>query len=68
VWGEATDGETTVTSRLETPGVYALTIDSATSAAERVLEEGPVGFQTPAAAFGPEFVLGLDGVEGFFDE
>jgi short subunit dehydrogenase-like uncharacterized protein len=68
VWGEATDGETTVTTRLETPETYALTVDAATTAAERVLEEEPVGFETPAAAFTPEFVLDLDGVEGFFDE
>jgi len=68
VWGEATDGETTVTSRLRTPETYALTVDAATTAARRVAEEEPVGFETPAAAFTPEFVLDLDGVEGFFDE
>ncbi|QLD87624.1 saccharopine dehydrogenase NADP-binding domain-containing protein [Natronomonas salina] len=68
VWGEATDGETTVTSRLKTPETYALTVDSATTAAERILEDAPVGFETPAAAFTPEFVLDLDGVEGFFDD
>jgi short subunit dehydrogenase-like uncharacterized protein len=68
VWGEATDGETTVTSRLNTPETYALTVDAATTAAQRVLEGDQVGFETPAAAFTPEFVLGLDGVEGFDDE
>jgi short subunit dehydrogenase-like uncharacterized protein len=68
VWGEATDGETTVTSRLKTPETYALTVDAATTAAERVLEGDQVGFETPAAAFTPEFVLELDGVEGFHDE
>ncbi|MFQ3318760.1 MAG: short subunit dehydrogenase-like uncharacterized protein [Natronomonas sp.] len=68
IWGEATDGETTVTSRLKTPETYALTVDAATTAAERVLESPPEGFQTPATAFTPEFVLELDGVEGFFDE
>jgi short subunit dehydrogenase-like uncharacterized protein len=68
VWGEATDGETTITSRLRTPETYALTVDAATTAAERVLEEDHVGFETPAAAFTPEFVLDLDGVEGFFDD
>ena len=67
VWGEATDGETTVVSRLRTPETYALTVDAATTAAERVLADPPVGFETPAAAFTPEFVLDLDGVEGFFD-
>jgi short subunit dehydrogenase-like uncharacterized protein len=68
VWGEATDGETTVTSRLKTPETYALTVDAATTAAERTMEEDLTGFETPAAAFTPEFVLGLDGVEGFFDD
>ena len=69
VWGEATDGETTVTSRLVTPETYALTVDAATTAIER-FEDGDVtpGFHTPAAAFDPNFVLELDGVEGFFDE
>lgn len=67
VWGEATDGDTTVTSRLETPETYALTVDAATTAAQRALDEDLVGFETPAAAFTPEFVLELDGVEGFFD-
>lgn len=68
VWGEASDGETTVTSRLETPETYALTVDAATTIAQRVLDEEPSGFQTPAGAFGPDFVLSLDDVEGFFDD
>ena len=37
VWGEATDGERTVVTRLRTPEPYALTVDAATTAAERVL-------------------------------
>jgi short subunit dehydrogenase-like uncharacterized protein len=68
VWGEATDGETTVTSRLKTPETYALTVDAATTAAQRAMEGDLSGFETPAAAFTPEFVLDLEGVEGFFDE
>lgn len=79
VWGEASDGDRTVTSRLKTPETYALTVDAATTAAQRVLagelgdacdsgDGQPGGFYTPATAFGSEFVLGLDGVEGFFDE
>jgi len=66
-WGEATDGERTVTSRLKTPETYALTVDAATTAAGRVLDGEYRGFETPAAAFTPEFVLELDGVEGFDD-
>ena len=68
VWGEATDGEETVTSRLVTPETYTLTVDAATTAAQRLLDEEMTGFQTPATAFGPSFVLGLDGVDGFVDE
>ncbi|WP_436934193.1 saccharopine dehydrogenase family protein [Halovenus marina] len=68
VWGEATDGDQTVTSRLVTPETYALTVDAAATAVERIIERPRTGFQTPASAFGPDFVRSLDGVEGFFDE
>lgn len=68
VWGEATDGERTVTSRLVTPESYGLTVDAATTAVQRLLETELRGYQTPATAFDPEFVLGLDHVDGFFDE
>ncbi len=68
VWGEASDGDSQVTSRLQTPETYALTVDAATTAVERVLSGDFVGFETPAAAFTPEFVLDLDGIEGFHDE
>ena len=68
VWGEATNSEETVTSRLVTPETYALTVDAATTAIERLEDEDvPSGFHTPASTFTPEFVLELDGVEGFFD-
>jgi short subunit dehydrogenase-like uncharacterized protein len=70
IWGEVTDGERTVVSRLETPEPYTLTIDSATTALQRLaaMDERPTGFETPAVAFDADFVLGLDGVEGFHDE
>ena len=70
IWGEASDGERTVTTRLRTPEPYALTVDAATTAVARLDEtdEAPIGYQTPASAFDPDFVLELDGVEGFFDE
>jgi short subunit dehydrogenase-like uncharacterized protein len=70
IWGEATDGDRTVVSRLETPEPYSLTIDAATTAVARLdsTDERPVGYQTPAIAFDPEFVCELDGVDGFFDE
>ncbi|ELY98308.1 Saccharopine dehydrogenase [Natrialba chahannaoensis JCM 10990] len=72
LWGEAradgSNGERVV-SRLLTPDVYVVTVDAAVATAERVLDgDTEDGFQTPAGAFGPEFVLDLKGVEGFFDE
>lgn len=69
VWGEATDGDRTVTTRLRTPEPYALTVDAATTALERLaeMETAPVGYQTPSTAFDSEFVLELDDVDGFFD-
>lgn len=70
VWGEATDGEQTVTSRLETPEGYSLTADAAITSAQRIREQEspPTGYQTPATAFSAEYVLELEGVEGFVDE
>ncbi|WP_254763097.1 saccharopine dehydrogenase family protein [Natrinema marinum] len=68
VWGEVTDRATgrRARARLHTPNPYALTAESAVTAAERVLERGgqvPDGFQTPASAFGSEFALELAGTE-----
>lgn len=70
IWGEATDGDRTVVSRLRTPEPYSLTVDAATTAVSRLeeIESIPTGYQTPSSAFDPEFVLDLDGVEGFFDD
>ena len=68
VWGEVTERDTgrRTRARLRTPNPYALTAESAVTAAERVLERGsrvPDGFQTPASAFGCEFALELAGTE-----
>jgi len=70
VWGEVTDGNKTVVSRLETPEPYTLTIDAATTALQRLesMTDPPTGFETPAVAFDADFVLGLDDVAGFHDE
>jgi short subunit dehydrogenase-like uncharacterized protein len=64
IWGEVrNDAGRTVSMTLTTPNAYRLTALSAVAAVERVLEGNvPVGFQTPARAFGPEFVLSLPGV------
>lgn len=70
IWGEATDGDQTVVSRLETPEPYSLTVDAATTAVEKLeaMDSIAPGYHTPASTFTPEFVLELDGVEGFYDE
>ena len=65
IWGEVTDEEGgRAVSRLRTPDTYDLTAQTAVESARRVLEgEVNEGFQTPASAFGSEFVLEFDGVE-----
>ena len=69
-WGEATDGNRTVVSRLETPEPYTLTVDAATTAIERLeaMETLPTGFETPAVVFDADYVLELDDVAGFYDD
>jgi len=79
VWGEVrnADGDRAV-SRLRGPHTYALTVEAALATAKRVLDgaasgaespsengnsELPVGFKTPAGAFGPDLILDVDGVE-----
>ena len=64
LWGEAVDAHVGVaTSRLQTPEGYTLTARSSLAIVERVLAGGvPIGFQTPSLAFGPDFVLGIEGV------
>lgn len=68
VWGEVRDNETgrTAHGRMRTPNPYALTAESAVSAAERILadeEHIAAGFQTPASALGTDFALELTGTE-----
>lgn len=65
VWGEATgrDGKA-VRARLFGPETYAFTTRAALASVEAVLDgTAPTGYQTPAMAFGADFVLGIDGVE-----
>jgi short subunit dehydrogenase-like uncharacterized protein len=50
-------------ARLTGPEGYSLTVHSAVLALERTLAgDATPGFQTPAMAFGADFVLGIDGV------
>lgn len=65
VWGEARDAAGgVVTSRLDGPeGAVVWTTRAALAVARRVLTgEAPVGFQTPAGAYGPDLVLECEGV------
>jgi short subunit dehydrogenase-like uncharacterized protein len=64
VWGEVEDAEgRRATSRLATPEGYSFTTRAALAVVARVLAgQAPAGFQTPAKAYGPDFVLGISGV------
>jgi short subunit dehydrogenase-like uncharacterized protein len=64
LWGEAMDeADRNVVARLQTPDAYDLTVQTSLAVADRVLS-GTVspGFQTPAMAFGPDFILEVAGV------
>jgi short subunit dehydrogenase-like uncharacterized protein len=64
VWGEVQDsGGRVAQSRLRGPEAYTLTALASLAAMRRVLSgEARPGFQTPSSAFGPNFVLEIDGV------
>jgi short subunit dehydrogenase-like uncharacterized protein len=64
VWGEARDATgRTASARLRTPNGYTLTAHAAVHAVRTLLSRQiPPGFRTPSLAFGPDFVLELDGV------
>jgi short subunit dehydrogenase-like uncharacterized protein len=64
LWGETTDdaGNRAV-SRLRGPEGYTLTVLAALAVVERVIAgNSRPGFQTPSMVYGPDFVLGLEGV------
>jgi short subunit dehydrogenase-like uncharacterized protein len=64
LWGEASDeaGRRAV-SREAGPGGYDFTVETALLVARRVAAgDAPVGFQTPAKAYGPDLVLEVAGV------
>jgi short subunit dehydrogenase-like uncharacterized protein len=64
VWAEAraADGRRSQ-ARLELPEAYAFTAVSSVRAVEEVLAQKPVGAQTPARAFGADFVLSIPGCQ-----
>jgi short subunit dehydrogenase-like uncharacterized protein len=63
LWGRVEDarGET-VEAHLRTPDGYQVTMLAALLIAERAARgDAPVGFQTPAKAYGPELILEVEG-------
>lgn len=64
VWGAVdTGGGTTVETRLHGPEAYEFTVRTALELTDRVRDgDAPAGFQTPATAYGTEFVTEIDGV------
>ncbi|HEX2094651.1 MAG TPA: saccharopine dehydrogenase NADP-binding domain-containing protein [Longimicrobiaceae bacterium] len=64
LWGEAEDDHGgRATARMRTPEGYTLTAMAAVGAVEEVLAgRARPGFLTPSLAFGPDWVLGFEGV------
>ena len=64
LWGEATAGDTTVTSRLRTPDGYTLTARTSVDIALRACRsEVEPGYRTPSMVYGADLILGFEGVE-----
>jgi short subunit dehydrogenase-like uncharacterized protein len=65
LWGEVSDGAgARAVSRLRGPEGYTFTVLAALAVVTRVLAgDAPPGYQTPALAYGPDFVLEVPGVE-----
>jgi short subunit dehydrogenase-like uncharacterized protein len=59
VWGEVRDDAGhTVTARFKTPDGYTLTVLTALAIVEKALSgHAPIGFQTPAKAYGPQLMF-----------
>jgi short subunit dehydrogenase-like uncharacterized protein len=64
VWGEVRDDDGhTVTGRLTTPDGYTLTVLTALAIVEQTLGgHHPIGFQTPAQAYGSDLIFTIPGV------
>jgi short subunit dehydrogenase-like uncharacterized protein len=65
VWGAVeTAGGRRAEARMRLPEGYTLTAMTAVEAVRRVLAgDAPAGFRTPSLAWGPDWILALDGVE-----
>jgi len=62
VWAHAADDQGGATSVLEMGDGYTFAAEAMVRAAQTVDEKRLAGAFTPAAAFGPDFVLGIEGV------
>ncbi len=64
VWGEVRDEAGHIaTARFKAPNGYTLTVLTALAIAEKALGgHTPIGFQTPAQAYGPELIFTIEGV------
>jgi short subunit dehydrogenase-like uncharacterized protein len=60
---EASDGATTVRTKLRVPEGYQLTMFTAVAIAKRILgEDLKPGFQTPSRAYGADYILDFPGI------
>lgn len=64
LWGEVQDDQgNRAAARLNAPEAYYLTALASLAIAQKVLSgDAPPGYQTPAGAYGPDWVLELEGV------
>jgi short subunit dehydrogenase-like uncharacterized protein len=64
LWGEVTDAAGgRAVSRQQGPEGYTFTVLTALAAMDKVLAgSAPPGFQAASKAYGPDFVLGVEGV------
>jgi len=64
IWGRVEDAAgRSASALLHGPDGYLLTARSALAIVRRVLDgDAPIGFQTPSRAYGPDFVLSIEGV------
>ena len=64
VWGEVRDDAShTVTARFKAPDGYTLTVLTALAIVDKALTgSAPIGFQTPAKAYGADLIFTIDGV------
>ena len=65
IWGRVkNDNGESMEAQLTTPEGYTLTAKSSLTIARKVLSgNAPVGFQTPAKAYGADLILEIGGVE-----